>query len=511
MDSDAVHGSTGPAPRARRRAGKLRTITFVAIGLCLIYLILTHTLIAYLADASPDRALRISPRDPVALMNTTERLLSRPTPQPSAATTDTSLYPTTAEAKSRLPAEPTIGIEAELEPEQVIELRARAEQALAADPLSARAIRILGQLAELEKDSTRGAALITEAVRRSKHDSLAVFMMIRRSLDAEDWDAALFYADVLMRARHDLVAAVSPVVVRLLEVPAASEKVRATIAQGPVWRSAFIEGMYRSLTNARTPLDLFMALKEAGKPPSRVELLAYLDFLIRNQFFEVAYYTWLQFLPPELMMSAGFIFNGSFDLPATGMPFDWSLPRPLGSSVEIARVPGEPTNRALRIEFGSGRVQLGNIQQRTLLAPGTYTLSGRFRGEVIGRRGTRVTVSCAASTNQRIAESPMFVGNEPTWQTFDVTFDVPTTCPSQMIRVIHDSRFSAEQMVKGTVWYDDIRIAAVQAPAPEQAIPPQPQSAPGTPQGTPAQVPPPQGAVSGAQSTQRPQRQQKQQ
>lgn len=475
LDRDAAPDlERRPSPDLPRRSGKMRAIGLLAIGLVLTYLVVTNTLVAYLADASPDRALRIAPRDPVALMNITERVLSSPAPTTPDLHKDGSPYPAPSETKRRLPAAPMIGIEAELEPEQVTELRAQAARALAADPLSARAIRILGQLAELENDSTTASALIAEAVRRSKHDSLAVFMMIRRSLDAEDWDGALFYTDVLMRARHDLVAAVSPVLVRLLEIPAASDKVKSTITRRPVWRSAFLEGMYASLTNARTPLELFLALKEAGSPPSQAEISAYLDFLNRNRFYDVAYFAWLQFLPPELMISAGFVFNGSFELPASGMPFDWTLPRPLGSTVEIARVPGEPTNRALRIAFGNERVQLGDIQQRILLGPGSYTLTGRLKGEVTGRRGTRVTVSCAATTNERIAETPMFVGNATTWRPFDVTFNVPASCPSQMIRVIHDARFSAEQMVRGTVWYDDIRIAAAQPPPTASPAPPQP-------------------------------------
>ena len=314
-------------------------------------------------------------------------------------------------------------------------------------------------MSEWEGDTRRAGTLLEAAVRRSKHDSLAVFMMIRRSADMQDWPAAMFYADVLMRARYDLLQAVTPLVVRLAETPAANSLVKKALAEKPIWRGVFFEFMLGSLTDARTPLDLYLSLKDSDSPPTRREIAAYLRFLIGNQLHDLAYYTWLQFLPPELMASAGFVFNGSFDMPPSGMPFDWSLPNAVEATVEIVRVPGEDANRALRIEFGSGRVQLGDIQQRTLLAPGTYKLSGRHKGELAGRRGTRVTISCAARTNSKLAEGPMLIGQFLEWRNFDLTFTVHDDCSSQLIRIHLDARFSAEQFLSGIVWYDDIAIA----------------------------------------------------
>ncbi len=455
-------------PSPPRGAGGPRKLLLVLAGVVLTFLVVTHSFVAYLADASPRTALMISSGDPVALVNFAERTMTRPkqvaiTAPPTdgkAAVPERNEQGNAAQpnAKARPPRPDVNGIEAELDASELAELRERVERALAADPTSAKAIRILGQLVDQEGDAARATSLLEAAARRSKHDSVAVFLMIRRNLDTQNWAAALFYADVLMRSRYDLVQMVTPMVVRLAETPAANPLVKKLLAANPVWRPIFMQLMLSSVTDARTPLDLYLALREAGSPPARQDLAAYFNFLIGHRFQDIAYYAWLQFLPPEQMAVAGFVFNGNFELTLSGMPFDWTLPRALEATVDVAPVPGEDGNRALRIEFGSGRVQLGEVQQRLLLGAGSYRLTGRLKGEVAGRKGTRLTIACTEQNNERIAETPMFIGQQLEWRSFETSFTVQEGCRSQVLRIIHDARFSAEQFLSGLVWYDDIAI-----------------------------------------------------
>ena len=70
------------------------------------------------------------------------------------------------------------------------QIRSWAELALLNDPLNARAFRILGQLSKRTSDEERTEALMQAAVRRSLLESVAVYWMMRRSYQDQDYRAA---------------------------------------------------------------------------------------------------------------------------------------------------------------------------------------------------------------------------------------------------------------------------------------------------------------------------------
>ena len=73
-----------------------------------------------------------------------------------------------------------------------------AEQALRQDPLNARALRILAQVAEHKADDDRTKALMQGAAERSPQESLAVFWMMRENFQERNYAEAIRYADILL-------------------------------------------------------------------------------------------------------------------------------------------------------------------------------------------------------------------------------------------------------------------------------------------------------------------------
>jgi len=139
-----------------------------------------HSLVAHLAEASPEIALALR-SDPSALLNIADRKLNLEHPSKDEAAT-----PTRGEARNRIPSFPRHARKAaSSEPEQAAaepasgaqgeaterlpsnagdpELRrevALAQRALAQEPMNARALRILGQLADAANDEPAAAKLI---------------------------------------------------------------------------------------------------------------------------------------------------------------------------------------------------------------------------------------------------------------------------------------------------------------------------------------------------------------
>ena len=174
----------------------LRTIALGALALGLAWLVISKSLVAYLALAAPEQALWLDAADPEALAGLAERHLEEerarkvgrqrkadaPPPGESLrlwselakAVTEASEGPGQQQAPPAPEAPSAAAAGAERE-----EARIRAETALAGDPANARALRILGLLAEAAGDEARALAYMQAAARRSIQESLALDWLMR--------------------------------------------------------------------------------------------------------------------------------------------------------------------------------------------------------------------------------------------------------------------------------------------------------------------------------------------
>jgi hypothetical protein len=174
--------------------------------------------------------------------------------------------------------------------------------------------------------------------------------------------------------------------------------------------------------------------------------------------YDLAYYTWLQFLPPGQLESAGLLFNGNFTSRPSGLPFDWVIQA--GSNVIVDIVPRRnATGRnVLFLEFGHGRADFPGVFQTTMLPPGAYEFDGSLKGELAGPRGLQWSISCIGGA--AIGESQMIVGSFPLWDHFEFAFTVPEVgCRPQLVHLALAARSASEQIVSGSIWFDDLSIS----------------------------------------------------
>jgi hypothetical protein len=452
------------------------------LGIVLAWQVLSRSLVAYLAETSPEAALVLRSNDPVSLVNIAERKLNIERPVREAPAAGTAAP---AEERSRIPsfarhaskaarngpeapdaAEPADTTERvpsnAADPAVREEIGALARTALARDPLNARALRILGQLADAAEDDQAAAGLMQAAARFSQRESVAVYWLMRESFDRKDYPAAIQFADVLLRSRPQVVTQVMPTLARIAENKDANGELKTVLAGNPPWRGLFFSNLLTNITDARTPLDLLLSIKDTSTPPTVADLRGYLNLLIQNKYYELAYYVWLQFLPREQLTGVGLLFNGSFEVRPSGLPFDWVVTPGSGVTIDLARRPDEPGQRALLVEFGHGRVNFRGIAQMVMLPPGSYQLRGEYKGQTVGRRGLEWHINCA-SGGKLIAKTPMATGSTPEWTEFTATFTIPETdCRAQEIRLWFDARSASEQLITGSMWYDKLQIARSQ-------------------------------------------------
>jgi hypothetical protein len=476
------------------RTLRFRAVVLAGLAVVLVWQVVSTSLVAYLADAAPQVAVILDSTNPTALLNIADNRLnlkpaaqdgepqgtSVPDRDPGAkadtiqqsagriaafagsaskvAQNNANLEPSDGPEDTSTPPERSLTSDPTAEENE--QTRGWAELALLNDPLNARARRILGQLADGAADEEGAKKLMQAAARGSLRESVALYWLMQKSYERTDYATAIHYADALLRTRPQLINEVMPTLAKMAENTDANGEMKELLAKNPPWRAQFFRVLLSSISDARTPLDLLLSIKDTPTPPTAADLKVYLDFLIKYQFYELAHYAWQQFLPPEQRNSIGFLFNGSFEVASSKMPFDWAIAAGAGVTVDIATRPDQEGERALFIEFGHGRVDFRGVTQFIMLAPGTYQLKGKHKGQIMGRRGLEWRIRCAAEGWAPIGKSVMFTGVTPAWQEFGFEFTVPSEdCRAQHLRLELSARSASEQFVSGSAWFDELEIS----------------------------------------------------
>ena len=129
----------------------LRAGILTALAILLVWQVVSRSLVAYLANAAPEAALKLRPDDPRALLKLAERHFQGHAPNAGPPGSDGRLVPVSPEVQQW------------------------AELALAGDPLNAGALSLLGQLADRQGDQSRAERIMQAAARASVHEIVAAF------------------------------------------------------------------------------------------------------------------------------------------------------------------------------------------------------------------------------------------------------------------------------------------------------------------------------------------------
>ena len=440
---------------------RARAIGFAVAATALAWLVLSYSFAAYLAEGAPQAALWLNPHEPTALLNLADAAINAPQRSVAAPAAGAAPVAQPAGAGPGPPQRDFSGF-GMVDTAAAIDLpavRGWTESALKSAPLNARALRILGQTAAAAGKDVDADRFMQMAAQLSLHESAAVYWLLVRSVQSKDYKTALTYADVVLRTLPGFDPYVMPLLARMVEDGKAVALLKAELADDPPWRTTVLQNLPGAVVDERIPLDVLLALRSSRHPPRAVELDAYLNFLIAHRMYELAYYTWLQFLRPDELGGAGLLYNGNFETPLSNGPFDWRFEQGAGVSIDVAERPDKSGDHALRIDFEYGRVEYHSIKQLLMLAPGRYQLHGRYQGDLVGPRGLKWRLACAETPDWPFAASAMIAGRATAWSDVDLDFEVPADkCRAQYVSLDLDARMPSEQFLNGTIWFDDLRI-----------------------------------------------------
>jgi tetratricopeptide (TPR) repeat protein len=337
--------------------------------------------------------------------------------------------------------------------------RGLAERALRSNPLDARALAVLGLIAERLGDEARAGNLMRLSGARTWHDMSTQAWLLKHDIQRGDFDRALSHIDALLRTNPEFFEQSTPVLVAFTIDQTTFNALARLLATNPPWRARFLAQLSAQLSDGGRLVQLYAALQDGQHPPEAMELKPYLDRLIRDGRFAEAYQSWRETLSPQQRTSEFLLYNGDFAAPIDGLPFNWVLYPTRGMNIQVVASPGKDKGRALQFQFSGTRVEPFTVGQLMLLPPGEYRFTGKVRAEKLRtQRGLEWQISCADPPSNILARTDL-VANTTPWTSFSVVFTVPhADCRSQWLKLEIASRTASERQIEGQVWYDNLRI-----------------------------------------------------
>jgi O-antigen ligase/tetratricopeptide (TPR) repeat protein len=187
----------------------------------------------------------------------------------------------------------------------------------------------------------------------------------------------------------------------------------------------------------------------------------YVEFLMRNGKTELAAGAWAMYAAG---LSPGYpesnrIFNDDFEWNPTGCRFDWRVDPPRGAAIDFDREVKRSGGRSLRIQF-DGTANIGEIgvRQFAFLPPGQYRFRAHIRtSEVSTNEGVAFRVISDDAPKQLDFTTEDSRGTND-WTLVERVFDAPPGGGIVSVRLVRRPSLKFDNLLKGTVWIDQVSI-----------------------------------------------------
>ena len=329
-------------------------------------------------------------------------------------------------------------------------------EAVRASPMSARALRILGQIEGSLGDFRRYNDLMALAAAAGWRDAPTQNWALRRAVTTNDMNSAIERGEALVRndqARTEVLT-----VFRVLAtLPSARRTLVGRLAEQPDWRQWFFElrgnvSPEQLSAVAAVLTDLQASRAKASSAEARATLAA----LVNAGQFDTAWTLYKHLFgqrPAKVFLTDPGFDRSDADYKPGGNAtiFDWTLLDQSGGEVAIARQDDFAANHALAVTVDAPS-ELVLAEQAAALAPGTYRLAYRARSDDVETEAkVRWQVYCVkASMALGPSNAPSLT---PDWSSRSLRFTVPADCPGVRVRLLAEPGKATS-----TYWFDDVTI-----------------------------------------------------
>jgi len=334
-----------------------------------------------------------------------------------------------------------------------------ARQALESTPIDARALTLLGLVAERQGERDRAERLMQVAGSRTKRDGIAQVWLFANDLRRGELEQGLPRIDAVIRTTPELQPQVFAALTMLLGSDSGLRAIAALLGGKKIpWREKALAHFSGNVQDGERLTQLYSILKVSPYAPTPIEIKSLLTRLIADGQFARAYRSWRESLPNQADADA-YPYNRDLRTPLEGGPFDWTLDTVPGTDIRIADSQNGTEERAIHLQFSGARITLGTVGQLLVLQPGEYRFSGRVRAQRLeSQRGLRWRIFCADDVSRNLAYTNLVAGTVP-WSEFQTSFSVPRdACRAQWLRLEIPARVDSERRIQGEAWYEALRI-----------------------------------------------------
>lgn len=341
------------------------------------------------------------------------------------------------------------------------------QEAYIANPTDPHPLRVLAGVALAREDTARADLLMEQVDALRPVNPQSQRDLGRYWLERGHFDRAFQHWSRAIQADARLAPGLFETFRALLKDPGMGEALQAITRDPPPWWFDFFADTATRGKELETLRRLYRLRRDSVEVPlTQAERQHYLQRLLREGLYQDAYLAWVNSLNAGQRQQLGYLFNGGFELPLTGLGFDWQVAR--SDRVEIGRAPFEGDNRqALRVRFRLMRTPFEHLSQPLLLSPGTYEVAGSYRGlELMTNEGFRWVVRCRVPDHTLLGESERIFSTE-TWTPFRFQIEVPDSCIHQEIRLVSAAGSTADTATDGELWFDDLSLQRIDGLSPQ--------------------------------------------
>jgi hypothetical protein len=245
-----------------------------------------------------------------------------------------------------------------------------AREALRQDPTAVSAATSLGVIVQARGEQAAARRLLAYSQTLSRRDLQTQIWAIETATAKGDVPGALRHYDIALRTSRHAADLLFPILGSAIAEPTIRSALVRVIARKPPWSTFFLDHIAGNTPDPEAVAALYAATARAGVNASDGARAAVIDTLVARSRPDDAWNFYRTFRHNARRdRSRDQRFNALLDTPT---PFDWTPVNDVGINASIQR-----TNRGGVLDFAvSSGIAGAIVQQRQLLPPGRYALSG---------------------------------------------------------------------------------------------------------------------------------------